>query len=571
MPIFNENQNDKSFKFYFDTTVDVRNTYGLILNGSLDTELFKTIAKNFVVPEDIVLRSNNRVEEIKSGKNVAFDKSTGNYKSLAYGYVHYDTTSVVSVFPIINIDELWRGVIILPPQNNLSKVVGIDTILSIIGDIPIKLNVNYEGLAIALKQSIEGSPVMFTFVQGRKAINGKVSKVILDYDFKIDIGRETADGKIDFKERGFVHNVDKGVQIAHYDEEVPTIDGLDIYDNVIRATYDKDEFYKLGDNVEVASDNVSIVTTAKGVLSNSNNILNVHNLVEIDKVDLSTGNINISGSVLIKENVLPGFTIQSDGDVIVYGNVTDARIFASGNLIVSAGITGGSFSKIEIKGSIYTGFLSNVTVESKGDIVVGQILNSNVTADNRVIAMNGKGAIIGGHIFAQKGVYAKVIGSSSATPSLITVGRDLESENRLKIITGILKKNREDIEQQKASLGNEYLRNPKEFLTYLPSDKKEIVRNILKKIALLVQETNEVNQERKDITSKIEKLSVHGVSVVDTIFAGVSLYIVTAKKTIDTKQAYTEFYYSNEYETILERTVTVLNENEYTNMILKTK
>lgn len=564
MPIFNENQNSKSFKFYFDTTVDVRDKYELILDGALDVGLFQVMAKNFVVPENIVLRSNNRVEEIKAGKNVAFDKSTGNYKSLVYGYVHYDTTSVVSVFPIVNIDELWRGVVILPPQNNVEKVVGIDTVLPIIGDIPLKLNIDYEGLAIALKKSVEGSPVMFSFVKGRKAINGKVSKVVLDYDFKVDIGRETADGKIDFKERGFVHNVDEGFKIAHYDEEIPTIDGLDIYNNVIRATYDKDECYRLGDNVEVASDGVNIVTTTKGVLSDANNILKVHNIIEIDNVDLATGNINVRGSVLIKENIIPGFTIQSDGDVIVYGNVTDARIFASGNLIVSAGITGGSFSKIEIQGSIYAGFLSNVTVESKSDVVVGQILNSNVTADNRVIAMNGKGAIIGGHIFAKKGVYAKVIGSISETLSLITVGRDIESENRLKTITGILKKNREDIEQSKALLGGEYFRNPKSFIANLPNDKKETVRDILRKVAKLVQETNEVNKERKEIASEMEKLFVYGVSVVDTIFAGVSLYIVTAKKTINKKQSYTEFYYSNEYDTILERTVTVLNQNEYT-------
>jgi len=564
MPIFNENQNNKSSKFYFDTTVDVRGKYELILNGALDVGFFKIIAKNFVVPDDIVLRSNNRVEDIKAGKNVVFDKSTGNYKSLVYGYVHYDATSVVSVFPIVNIDELWRGVVILPPQNNTEKIIGIDIILSIIGGIPIKLNIDYEGLAIALKKSVEGSPVMFAFVLGRKVINGKVSKVVLDYNFKIDIGRETADGKIDFKERSFVHNIDQGVQIAHYDEEVPTVDGLDIYNNIIRATYDKDECYKLGDNVEVASDEVSIIATTKGVLSDANNILKVHNIIEIDNVDLATGNINVSGSVLIKENIIPGFTIQSDGDVIVYGNVTDARIFASGNLIVSAGITGGSFSKIQIKGSIYAGFLSNATVESKNDVVVGQILNSNVTADNRVIAMNGKGAIIGGHIFAKKGVYAKIIGSVSGTPSLITVGRDIESENRLKTIIGILKKNRESIEQSKISLGSEYFRNPKAFISHLPSDKKEAVRNLLRKVALLVQETNEVNKERKEIAVKMEKLFGHGVSVVDTIFPGVSLYIVTAKKTLNKKQSYTEFYYSNEYEIILERTVTVLKENEYT-------
>lgn len=564
MPVHSEYKNNKNYRFYYDTDVNIKSQYDLIVNGSDSVALFLDIAKNLVHPDDIVLKSNNKVEEIKAGKNIEFDRSTGNYKSLVYGYVLYDGVTLVSVIPVINIEDTWRAFLVLPAQNATSKIIGIDIVLSILEAIPIKLVINYEGLALALKESVSGKGIMFTFVEGRKPVHGNVPKVVLDYDFSVDIGRETADGKIDFKERGFVHNVDEGVAIAHYTEELPSVDGLDIYNDVIFATYDKDECYKLGDNVEVGEDESSIMTTAKGVLSNAGNVLKVHNLIEVDKVDLSTGNINISGSVLIKENVIPGFTIQSEGDVIVQGNITDARIFASGNLFVSAGITGGSFNKIEVQGSVYAGFLSNVTVSAQNDVIARQILNSNIIAGNRVIAMDGKGAIIGGNVSAKKGIYAKVLGAVSGTPTVVSVGRDIDSENRIKEILGILKKNREYLEQAKSLLGTEYFRNPKVFLSSLSPDQKDTVRKILLKLAETIKVTKELNEERKSITIESDNLAVSSsISVVDSVFPGTCLHVASSKKLIDKKQVFTEFYHSSEYGIIMERTATVLDESEY--------
>lgn len=551
-------------QFYFDNTINTKRIYDEILEGKEDQELFHEIAKNLVLPEEIVLRSASRKENVKALKNVQFDRSTGAYKSLVYGYVYYDDMRSVSILPIVNIDEKWRGVIILPPQKEIKNQIGTDELQTVILTIPIKLMVNYEAVSKAVEISVgDNEGIMATFVEGRKPYDGKVAKVIIDYDFSIEAGKETADGKMDFKERRFVHNVDSGVQIAHYEESKPAIDGLDIYGNVMTANFDKDECYRLGKNVAVDGDGIKIISTTKGIISNANGILSVHNVIEIDKVDLSTGNIDVNGTVVIKENVTPGFKIRSEGDIIVNGNIENAHIEALGNLIVSGGIIGGHESKINISGNIYSSFIRNAKVTVKGDIIVNQLINAHISCNNRVIALSGKGTIIGGGISAQNGVHARIIGSASETPTVITVGRDLKNDIIYKDIIGNIKINKEEINKVRALLGNDYFKNPKAFLERISPDKRDVVRGFLKKITKLIQETSALETQKQEMSTIFEKLSHSTVSSLDGFYSGVTIYISNMKKYIDKKISGTEFYYSKEYFTIMERAPTILDEKEY--------
>lgn len=555
---------NNNFQFYYDNTINTKKIYSKILEGSNDQSLFESLAKNMVAPNEIVLRSASKKEEIKALKNVQFDKATGGYKSLVYGYVYYDDMHSVSVIPIVNVEEKWRGVIVLPPQKDSKNVVGVEELQELILAIPIKLMVNYDAVAKAVDRSVkENKGVMCVFVEGRRSYDGKVAKVILDYDFTIEAGKETADGKMDFKERRFVHNVDMGVQIAHYEDASPAINGLDIYGNVINADFDKDECYRLGRNVAVDDDKVRIISTVKGIISNANGILSVHNVIEIDKVDLSTGNIDVNGTVVIKENVTPGFKIRSEGDIIVNGNIENASIEALGNLIVSGGIIGGSESKIDISGNIYSSFISNAKVTVKGDVIVNQLINANIFSNNRIIALSGKGTIIGGNMSAQNGVFARIIGSASGTSTVITVGRDSKSDIIYKDILGNIKINRDEINKVKALLGNDYFKDPKAFLERISPDKREMVRGFLKKITELIKETSELENKKQSMNMMFEKLSHSTVSSLDGFYPGVTIYISNIKKYIDKKISGTEFYYSKEYLNIMERAPSILDEKEY--------
>ncbi|WP_300757460.1 DUF342 domain-containing protein [uncultured Brachyspira sp.] len=554
-----------NYEFYYDNTINTREIYDQIVDiDSKDQNLYEELLKNYVHPGEAILKSISKREGIKAGKNVKFDKMTGNYRSTEHGYVFYDELKSVSVIPIINVADKWRGVMVLPPQKQQKKQVLLEEVQTIISQIPIKLMVDYDKVAELVAYNLKyDEGVMCVFVEGRKPVDGNVQKVILDYDFTIDTGKESEDGAIDFKERGFIHNIEANVQIAHFMEEKPSLDGLDIYDVIMEAHYDEDPCYKLGKNVKVDEDGITIRSAIRGILSNHNNTLSVSTVAEIDKVDLSTGNIEVNGSLIIKDNVAPGFSIKTEGDILVRGNIEDAEIECAGNLIVSGGIIGGTNSKIHVNGKLSSQFIRNATIICKGDLVSNQLVNAEIACNDRVIILEGKGVIIGGNVKALNGVWAKSIGSMSESKTTITVGRDAEADAEFKNIVSTVKTNKEEISKIKSLLGTEYFKNPKAFIERIPVNKREGIKDILKRITNLVRETAQLEVRRDEMSAEFEKLSHSSITSMEGFFPGVTIYISSIRKYISKKISGTEYFYSKELRDISEKAPKLLPLEEY--------
>ena len=554
-----------NYEYSFDNTVNVREIYEKIVDSEPNNQLlYAELLKNYAITGEQILKSISKRAGIKAGKNVKFDKMTGIYRSTVYGYVVYDGMNSVSVIPVINVADKWRGIMVLPPQKQLKRQLSADDIQNLISEIPIRLMVDYDKVSELVEENLKfNEGVCCVFVEGKKPINGNVQKVILDYDMSIETGKKSEDGSIDFKERSFIHNIDAGVQIAHFIPETPAVDGLDIYDEVLEANYDEDPCYKIGNNLKVEADGINIKSAIKGILVNNNNTISVSNVIEIEKVDLSTGNIEVDGSVIIKENVTPGFSIKTEGDIKVNGNIEDAKINCGGNLIVSGGIIGGPDSDMHINGKVYASFIRNANLISNGDVIANQIVNSDISCNNRVIVLEGKGVIIGGNVKALNGVWARSIGAISESKTTIIVGRDAEAYALFKNIQTTIKANREEISKFKTLLGSEYFKDPKAFIQRIPENKRETIKNILKKVTNLVKEATELEEKRKEMSEEFEKLSNSSVTSMEGFFPGVTVYISNIRKYITNKISGTEYFYSKELRDISEKAPKILPPEEY--------
>ena len=554
-----------NYEYSFDKTIDVREIYNKIVDSEPNNQLLYTeLLKNYAVTGEQILKSISKRAGIKAGKNVKFDKMTGIYRSAVFGYVVYDGMNSVSVIPVINVEDKWRGVMVLPPQKELKRQLSSEDIQNLISEIPIRLMVDYDKVAGLVEENLKfNEGVCCVFVEGKKPVDGNVQKVILDYDMSIETGKKSEDGSIDFKERSFIHNIEAGVQIAHFIPEKPAVDGLDIYDEVLEAHYDEDPCYKIGNNLKVEADGINIKSAIKGILVNNNNTISVSNVIEIEKVDLSTGNIEVDGSVIIKENVTPGFSIKTEGDIKVNGNIEDAKINCGGNLIVSGGIIGGPDSDMHINGKVYASFIRNANLICNGDVIANQIVNSDISCNNRVIVLEGKGVIIGGNVKALNGVWARSIGAISESKTTIIVGRDAEAYALFKNIQTTVKANREEINKYKTLLGSEYFKDPKAFIQRIPENKRDTIKAILKKVSNLVKETTELEEKRKQMSEEFEKLSNSSISSMEGFFPGVTVYISNIRKYITNKISGTEYFYSKELRDISEKAPKTLPPEEY--------
>jgi len=117
----------------------------------------------------------------------------------------------------------------------------------------------------------------------------------------------------------------------------------------------------------------------------------VENELLIDgDVSLATGDINFSGNIHIRGNVLTGVVVASaKGDVIVDGYVEACQIYAGGSVVMKNGMQGNGKGKIIAGGSVSGKFFERVTIESGMDVHANAIMNSDITAVQDIV-VSGK-------------------------------------------------------------------------------------------------------------------------------------------------------------------------------------
>ena len=127
--------------------------------------------------------------------------------------------------------------------------------------------------------------------------------------------------------------------------------------------------------------------------------------------------------------MLEGFTVRATGDIQIFGSVVGATVEAAGDIKINGGVNGGTVSA---GGSLITKFIENTNAEVTGAITAENIINSSVVCGEKITAVAGKGAIIGGSVTSFKGVEAKVIGSERNLATKMVVGCDPQlSQERL--------------------------------------------------------------------------------------------------------------------------------------------
>ena len=224
---------------------------------------------------------------------------------------------------------------------------------------------------------------------------------------------------------------------------------------------------------------------------------------------------------------------------------------------------------MHINGKVYASFIRNANLISNGDVIANQIVNSDISCNNRVIVLEGKGVIIGGSVKALNGIWAKSIGAISESKTTIVVGRDAEAYALFKNIVTTVKTNREEINKYKTLLGSEYFKDPKAFIQRIPENKRETIKAILKKVTNLVKETAELEEKRKQMSEEFEKLSSSSVSSMEGFFPGVTVYISNIRKYITKKISGTEYFFSKELRDISEKAPKTLPPEEYAPIDIK--
>jgi len=415
-------------------------------------------------------------------------------------------------------DEMEAYIKIMPPGEN-----GADPDFNRLKELILSKNIEEKYILKSEIRKIAENPIYkedLLIARGIPPKHGENARIDLKFDNDVKF-RVNKSGRIDFKERNNLANVNAGNIIAEKIPATKSQHGYTIRSNLIEANEGSDIEYILGSNVEIKLQNGKeyLIATKEGeatvidrqVINDKfiNGKISVESIYIVEKdIDLKIGNIEFLGTVIVKRDVQDGFSIKASANIEIFGNAGKCNLKADGNIIIHKGIAGKEEGTVNCGGNFSAKFIENTKVESNGYVIATDgIINSDILCRKMVICEGKKASIIGGHITASEGIIAKNLGSSLGVETILRSGIDPIAKSKIEVLRNRLLEDTNRLYQEVmpaiATLrtkikkeGDKDNNNVKKVKKYIKE--KSILEENLEDIDI---EIFEINKRLKEITS----------------------------------------------------------------------
>ncbi|MGN0376049.1 MAG: DUF342 domain-containing protein [Suilimivivens sp.] len=261
--------------------------------------------------------------------------------------------------------------------------------------------------------------------QGQMPRHGTDARI--EYYFATDLKAKPTlneDGSVDFFHLNTICHCNKGDVLAKLIPEDPGEPGTSVYGEKVKPREVKRVVLKYGRNILISEDKKILTADTDGHVMLVDDKVFVSNVLEVENVDISTGNIEYEGSVKVNGNVCTNFEIKAKGNIEVNGVVEGAYLEASGNIIIARGMNGMARGVLKADGNIISKFIENSKVTAGGYVSTESILHSDVAAGTSITVTGKKGFITGGRVSATNLIQVKTLGSPMGADTIVEVGVD---------------------------------------------------------------------------------------------------------------------------------------------------
>lgn len=387
-----------------------------------------------------------------------------------------------------------------------------------------------------------GRPIVVA--EGTRAHDGADARV--EYNFRMERDAVTLrekDGRVDFKDISKVENVVAGQLLARKIPAEQGQPGQTVTGNTIPATRGKDCDVVVGKNVKVSEDGLSILAETNGQVLLLGGKINVEPVYTIPgDVNMHTGNILFLGTVIVKGNVEDGFSVKAAGNIEVFGSVGKCVIDAEGDIVVHQGIAAKTEGQVRCGKSLYSKFIEHARVDAGEYVVVTDgIVHSQVDANRMILCQGKRAQIVGGRLRASEEINSKILGSVAGTETLLEVGYDPRSKERLVALETskrTVEKSLEEIDLNIKTLEN-LLRVQKK----LPPEKAQYLSEQNEQRSELLRQLEECSREIGSINAHLASLNTIGkISASERVYPGVKLAIKNGALAVRTEFKFVTFF-----------------------------
>jgi uncharacterized protein (DUF342 family) len=329
------------------------------------------------------------------------------------------------------------NVIEILKENNITKGIIKENLINIVKD------------GIRLQP---GKSITTEIARGKASTSGKdgyIKYLVDDPADRIMCPKKLDNGNVDMRELGDLIHVKTGRKLAKLIPPTAGVNGFDIIGTITEAVAGETSVLEESDGSSFSDENNNIlIATIDGMPKHLDNSVTVNTLLEVENIDVGTGNIRFDGSIYVKGNVCEGMELSASEDIVIAGIVESASIAAGGNISIALGIIGRQVSEdnhlenntvLQAEGDVSAQFVQYADIFAKNDIKVTQyISHSQIIVEGDLWVGNianekADGKVFGTSVLAGGSVHVGTLGSRCGAMTNLNLNYWVNTAEELKI------------------------------------------------------------------------------------------------------------------------------------------
>ncbi len=376
--------------------------------------------------------------------------------------------------------------------------------------------------------------------EGTEPVQGSDARI--EYFFNTDRKAKPTlkeDGSVDFFQLNVIQHCNKGDVLARLIPAVEGKYGMNLVGGRLKPADVRQAKLKYGNNIEISEDGLTLTSMVNGHVELIEDTVFVSDVLVVENVDNSTGNIECEGSVQVNGNVCTNFQVKAKGNIVVKGVVEGALLEAGNNIIIARGMNGMGRGALKAEENIISKFLENVNAQAKGYVASDSILHSQVSAGTEINVDGKRGFIIGGRVSAVKSINVKTLGSAMGADTVVEVGTDPRLNAKAQELQKL-------IDSENAALKEAYgvLTDAKQKMAKGIKMTPEQIQHVQKLAAAIKTKTELIKNYNAQLDALLgQSRSRDGASVVvrESVYPGTVISIGGASMTVQKEAQYCRF------------------------------
>lgn len=457
-------------------------------------------------------------DKIALGKGIANLKETAEIKLTSAVILPQDEHVKVT----IEEDRLKVICRFYPPSNGGNHLTKEDIISEMV-----RAGVKYGVDEMKIMQHLKEPRYCTDYVLAKATLPIQGRDAVITYHFNTDLTmkpKTNEDGSVDFHQLDIISHCNEGDLLATLTPVDYGRPGIDVCGKPLKPNKVTNRVLRYGNKIRMSEDGLRLYSEVSGHVSLTNGRVFVSDTYEVAAdVDSSTGDIDYEGNVVVRGNVITGFTVKAKGDIEVYGVVEGAYIEAGGQIILRRGMQGMNKGILKANGNIITKFIENAEVIAGGYINTDSIMHSKVSAKGDIVVGGRRGFVTGGVIRSGTMISLKTSGSHMGTNTVLEVGIDpavLDEFNELEKKIVMLKSEKEKVNHAIAMV-----RKKLSSGANISYDKLESLKQITQTSINLNTQITEATQRYDVLKLEVGGNTTGMIKVYDTVYPGTKIII----------------------------------------------